>query len=834
MSVIVSSQYNAVLKCFEFLNLPVFIINDDWEIVSFNYLALNIFGYSEEDLLNKNITDFMSLGHSKIQDIFYATRLYQGSNNMPTLHTGLRFETLARNKHKDNFPANITIIPFIEEKRIIVTIQDISGLKKLSKRATQRTKELQVFTTFAKIIAKQTNTDRIMQETISMLLTHLDAQKGWIYLYSEEHNELHLVAQRGFEIPEVNDISCLSVGECLAGKVFNSGRALLSERIANDPRVKHRIQGIECMTAVPLSSRGTLLGVLCLGSKGGGHFTSMDIQLLNTIGSQLGVALENAMLIEELQKKMQQIKLINEVSSVINSNLSIGSVFRIMVAELKRLIDYDRASLLLFDEQKNNLTIFALDTDMKTIMTKGVKAPIEGTSAGWVIKNNKPWINYDLLNDVTFYLDKKLSSEGIRSTISIPLFQDRLLGVFNLDSVFPSKYSEKDYDILLPVAKHISIALENALLFEQISKEKREWEKTFDALTDMVWIVDNQGKALRSNESLRRLLGSNQQNLLNMKSEQIFEKIGLNYQLISDNTRINDSKEYFYELKGRDGSTYHYWTYPLMEEGRCYASVNYLRDVTSRKRLEQQLIRTDRLASLGTLAAGIAHEINNPLGIIAGYSEALIERTKYEIFSQIEELEDFPEYLQTIHNEIFRCKDILKTLLDFARPAVRISRDIDINEIIKEVMLLATHSTNKYKQRFTLDLDREIPKVHGEPGALRQLFMNIIINSIYYTSKTGHINIKTWQEKKDDAAHTNIHRRLVCISIKDTGPGIEPSIIDRIFDPFFTTKPVGEGTGLGLSICHKIVEEHEGEIYVESVPSEKTIFYIKLPAKETP
>ena len=204
--------------------------------------------------------------------------------------------------------------------------------------------------------------------------------------------------------------------------------------------------------------------------------------------------------IQDLSEQ-KRLELINEFSGIINSSLSIGTVFRIMVSEIRKLIGYSRASLLLFNEKGNNLLIFALDTDMKTVMKKGVKAPIEGTSAGWVITNNRPWINYDLRN-LKFPLDKKLLDEGIRSTISIPLFHDKILGGFNLDSIESCKYSEKDLQILLPAAKHISVALENALLFEEISKEKKEWERTFDALTDMVWIEDGGQKVIRANNTL--------------------------------------------------------------------------------------------------------------------------------------------------------------------------------------------------------------------------------------------------------------------------------------------------------------------------------------------
>jgi signal transduction histidine kinase len=148
----------------------------------------------------------------------------------------------------------------------------------------------------------------------------------------------------------------------------------------------------------------------------------------------------------------------------------------------------------------------------------------------------------------------------------------------------------------------------------------------------------------------------------------------------------------FRELKGTGRSTFHFWAYPLIdEEGQLYAIVHYLKDVTEQKQLEQQLIRSEKLASLGTLVAGIAHEINNPLGIIAGYSEALLDRAKEKSLLENKEFEDFPEYLTTIHNEIFRCKGSSESLLDFARPSHGTSREIDINELIKEVILLVNH-----------------------------------------------------------------------------------------------------------------------------------------------
>ncbi len=529
--------------------------------------------------------------------------------------------------------------------------------------------------------------------------------------------------------------------------------------------------------------------------------------------------------------KAPRVELINELSSIINSSLSIGTIFRMVVSELRKIIDYSRASLLLYREKDDNLTIFALDTEMKTVMKKGVTAPIEGTSAGWVVRNNKPWISRDL-QETAFPLDRKLLGEGIRSTISIPLFHDRMLGVFNFDSTVPSQYTVKDLEILLPVAKHIAVALENALLFEEISREKKEWERTFDAITDMVWIEDGRQRVIRANHALMARTGYSKTEITDKACAALLDKIGI---VLSVGCLCSETlackKPSFQELKSGGGSIFHFWAYPLTdEEGRLYAIVHYLKDVTAQKRIEQQLIRTDKLASLGTLVAGIAHEINNPLGIIAGYSEALLDRATDRALMNVPAFEDFPEYLKTIHGEIFRCKGILKSLLEFARPSGGTFREIDINELIKEVLLLLKHRTAKLKHTLELDLNREVPKIYADAGSLRQLLMNLLLNAIYFTPEGGSIFIKTARDDGEEESRISNCSSRVKLSVADTGSGIPEEQIDKIFDPFFTTRPVGEGTGLGLTISHRIVEEHGGVIDVESTPGKGTTFHITLPS----
>jgi two-component system NtrC family sensor kinase len=374
------------------------------------------------------------------------------------------------------------------------------------------------------------------------------------------------------------------------------------------------------------------------------------------------------------------------------------------------------------------------------------------------------------------------------------------------------------------VAKHIAIALENALLFEEISKEKKEWERTFDAITDMVWIEDGKQQVVRANQTLLATTGFSKTEITGKHCGELLDRLGFTIAQCLGLDTMTRKQPTFQELKNNAGNIFHFWAYPLLDdEGRLYAIVHYLKDVTGQRRLEQQLIRSDKLASLGTLVAGIAHEINNPLGIIAGYSEALLDRAHEPELSGARGFEDFPEYLRTIHNEIFRCKGILKSLLEFARPSGGTFREIDINELIKEVLLLLQHRTARLQHTLSLTLNRDLPKISADAGSLRQLLMNLLLNAIYFTPEGGSISITTGPDGAENAGG-------VRLAVRDTGAGIPADLIDKVFDPFFTTKPVGEGTGLGLTICHRIVEEHGGTIDVESEPGKGTTFIIKLPA----
>lgn len=233
--------------------------------------------------------------------------------------------------------------------------------------------------------------------------------------------------------------------------------------------------------------------------------------------------------------------------------------------------------------------------------------------------------------------------------------------------------------------------------------------------------------------------------------------------------------------------------------------------------MQNTLVQSQRLASLGKLAAGIAHEINNPLGGILVLSSLVLEDLK--------EPDPHRENLQEVIKQTMRCRDIVKGLLQFSRQEEGRTEYVKVNTILNSTLSLIEKQALFHNVEVIKNFDPELPEVLGDGSQLQQVFMNIVLNAVQAMKEIGVLTITTCLDPKND---------MVVIEIADTGPGIPDDIIDRIFDPFFTTKEVGEGTGLGLSIAYGIITKHHGRMTVKSKVGEGAIFTIKLPRVEMP
>ncbi len=238
--------------------------------------------------------------------------------------------------------------------------------------------------------------------------------------------------------------------------------------------------------------------------------------------------------------------------------------------------------------------------------------------------------------------------------------------------------------------------------------------------------------------------------------------------------------------------------------------------------MNEQVIETGKLASVGELAAGIAHEINNPVAIMveeAGWMEDLLEE---EDLKESENIEEFRRALQQINTQGARCKEITHKLLSFARKTDPKEREIHINELVEDIVSISEQKARYGNVKINMHLGVELPIIYASPSEMQQVFLNLINNAIDAIGTQGGVIDITTRKEGD----------FVIVDIADNGQGIPKSILPRIFDPFFTTKPVGKGTGLGLSICYGIIKKAGGEITLNSAVGLGTTFHVHLPAPE--
>jgi PAS domain S-box-containing protein len=357
---------------------------------------------------------------------------------------------------------------------------------------------------------------------------------------------------------------------------------------------------------------------------------------------------------------------------------------------------------------------------------------------------------------------------------------------------------------------------ERELLFKQIARSKQEWQATFDSITDLIHIRDKEQKIIKANRAFAQYFGLDPKGVINKRCEDLpcegnvfpiscyVKKPSKDDQPDAEEIRDPDSNKTFRIL------TFPYFSF----EGDFAGTVHIARDITEEREQEMRLIMSERLASLGQMASGIAHEINNPLASIAGCAEGLLNRIKKDQLDK----DIFEGYLKIIEEEIARCKKITTGMLSFVRKTTYDKKEVRINRILDRTLEVIGFQGRLKNVEVIKEFSDEMPVIIGSEGELRQVFMTIIINALDAMNDKGMLELST------DVAHGQAF-----ISIRDQGSGISPEDISRIFTPFFTTRAETGGIGLGLSIARKIIADHNGEIDVTSDIDEGTTFQIKLP-----
>ena len=558
----------------------------------------------------------------------------------------------------------------------------------------------------------------------------------------------------------------------------------------------------------------------------------------------------------------REINALLEISKAIASGLYLEDVLRLIVTVTANVMDSKICSLWILDERDQRLKLKATQSISEEYLKERSLAIGEGV-VGQVALHNKPMTIANVLKD-PLYKEKELARrEGLVSMLSVPMcIKDKVIGVINCYTSYPRTFSKSEEEMLSTVANQAAICIENSGLMETLDideilrlvlegviknigfdrarlylvNERRDVleckmavgvdvekikgiELPLDPEASIVsrsvmekkpYIIPDARMDPRVNPVLKEKF-----NLHSLVVIPLFTKEKALGAIAADHTEPGrrltqetlDSVMRFAQQAGL-----------AIQNASMYQELrNFSRQMEERiqkttadlRKTESQLIRSEKLAALGQLAAGIAHEIRNPLTSINILIHSLRERLPSENSQQ--------EDLKVIEEEIHRMNEIVDQFLRFAKPASPLLEKTDVLSIFEETLQLLRPQIEK--QRIVVEKEfQALPMIQMDPEQMKQAMLNLLLNAIQAMPEGGQLTLKGQNSKDGQWIH---------LSIEDSGMGISPEDIDKLFDPFFSTKE--GGIGLGLSITHRIIDQHHGKIEVENAPEKGTIFTVWLP-----
>jgi two-component system, NtrC family, sensor kinase len=398
--------------------------------------------------------------------------------------------------------------------------------------------------------------------------------------------------------------------------------------------------------------------------------------------------------------------------------------------------------------------------------------------------------------------------------------RDHTVGVLGLGKTVDGDYlSSEDIELLFTIAGYVAIALDNAQLYSsleqkavQIERLKDFSENIVESLNVGVLAVDLEGRIESWNPQLERMIGAPREEAVGRRLDEVLPP-----DLVAEiEARAGDERVtslYKFHLLNRAGQTLviNVSIAPLVgKPGERIGRLILMDDISQRVRLEQQMVQTEKLTSLGLLAAGVAHEVNTPLAVISNYVQMLAK--------QLPTGDPRQGLIEKIVKQTFRASEIANNLLNFSRTAPTEFSEVNLNQVVEETLSLVTHPFRTGRVQVVRNLQGDLPSVLGSNNRLQQVFLNLFMNAKDAMPAGGMVEVRTAS-----------HNGSVEVEITDTGLGISREHLQRIFDPFFTTKSSGRGTGLGLSVSYGIIKEHAGKIEVRSTPGKGTSFHLEFP-----
>ncbi len=703
-------------------------------------------------------------------------------------------------------------------------------------REKRRIVQLETLSQVATRIAGFLSLDELLPYVVGLLHDHFRYYQVHIFLLDEQTQELVVMAGKGAYRGAQSTVGQrLDLGRGINGMVARTGKPLLVNDVSKEPAFYFikELPDTRSELTVPIQAEGKVLGTLDIQSSQVDAFGPADVLTLQTVADQVGIAVTNARLFEKSRKQNLRLSILNRLSSEIASAREKKEVLELVLESARKLLSSGHALLLTASE--SGLELFEYRHSGEEVRV-GKRLAVALSKAEqlvhtWSAGGECRYFDLVHLPEWPASVAGSLEVLGFSRFFCAPLrTRGGKLLAFLLISAENTHESPENFLRLVQAFTYQSqTALENAFLIQELIESEAKFTDLYENAPDMYQTLNAAGVVVACNRTQEKILGIPKREILGRpfsgwvhpdskaawkehvgQVSRSAEESSCPVRLVSVRGDLVDADAHSRRVVSREG-------------GVLIRSV--LRDVTERKKLEQQLLQSQKMESIGTLAAGVAHEFNNFLGGIMGYADLAL---------RIRQPERMTKNLEQIILISQEAKQVVQHLLSFSKNVGEETwLPVDLEKVLGEAAKLVARELHRNGVQLEWRVEKT-PPIMGHYEQLVQVFLNLFINAVHAIGQGGRLLVAASSAGE-----------AIRVSVADTGSGIKPEYLAKIFDPFFSTKGVyGDGsqpgTGLGLTICYNVVRAHGGEIAVSSELGLGTTFTLtfpltrKLPASPSP
>ncbi len=568
-----------------------------------------------------------------------------------------------------------------------------------------------------------------------------------------------------------------------------------------------------------LHYEGTLLGMLILD-------VPINELYLRALVSVLfiGCGILVAKILEKHDSSTKIQLILNKIAYAINTTENLNELFKEIQINLGKLMDTTNFSIVLYDKNSQEFS-FSYFVDEKDELEEFQHGK---TLTEYVIKKEKPILaTEDVINELVESGEIEIIGTPAKVWIGIPLkVENEIIGLLVLQNYKNAQaYSKEDLEVLKNVSNQIAIAITQKKISETIKKSEKEKAIILDSLSELVTYMDKELNIVWGNNAAAESVGLKPDELIGRHCYELWHQRGEPCERCPIIKAIETGEFQKSEMTTPDGRKWLVRGTPVKNEsGDVVGIVESTLNITEQKRLEDRLIQSQKMETVGRLAGGVAHDFNNLLTAIIGYANFI----KDELLPLDSKREDIKQILNAAERAVM----LTDRLLAFSRRRPIKPKVINLNNLIIEIDKMLRRVITEDIELITISGD-DLGSVRADPGSIEQVIINLVVNARDAMPKGGKITIKTDNVALDENfIREHIGSRVgeyINFSIRDSGVGMTKEVIDHAFEPFFTTKEEGEGTGLGLSTVYGIVKQHDGYISLDSIPGKGTIVDVYLP-----